>query len=127
MNQKGKQKEIANKIKKWLKAAIELSQEKIIVAIPITRLTSIKSLCSQETAAQQFALYLSQQVQQQMNQAERFEELTLEEWSAHKSLVADAISLQENHLETPTSEGKQSIRGLLRKIDKERVAGFTGS
>ena len=117
MTQKSQPRAIANKIKKWLKAAMELSHEKITLALPITRLTSIKSLCTDEIAAQNFALYLAQRVQQEMNQAEPSERLTLEEWSNHKSLMADAIAQMESYLATPTDEGKQSIRGLLRQID----------
>ena len=94
MNQKSQQRAIANKIKKWLKAAADLSNKETIFALPITRLTSIKSLCTDETAAQQFALYISQRVQQSMNRAESPSELTPEEWSTHKNLMADAIALQ---------------------------------
>ena len=50
------------------------------MALPITRLTSLKSLCTDEIAARQFTLYLSQRVQQQMNQAEPSQQLTLEKW-----------------------------------------------
>ncbi|MGV2831663.1 hypothetical protein [Myxosarcina sp. GI1(2024)] len=117
MNPKSQQRAIANKIKKWLKAAAELSNKETIFALPITRLTSIKSLCSDEIAAQQFALYLSQQVQQEMNRAESPSELTPEEWSTHKNLVADAIAAQESYLAAPTDEGKQSIWRLLKQID----------
>jgi hypothetical protein len=44
MPQKG-QAAIANKIKKWVEAANELSDRYTGFALPITRLTSIKSLC----------------------------------------------------------------------------------
>jgi hypothetical protein len=87
------------------------------LALPITRLISIKSLCTEQIAAQQFALYLSRRVQQEMNQAELEEQLTPEERSTYKNLMADAIALQENYLKTPTDKGKQSIRGLLKQID----------
>ncbi|WP_216595685.1 hypothetical protein [Myxosarcina sp. GI1] len=117
MNQKSQQRANANKIKKWLFAAAELSNKETIFALPITRLTSIKSLCTDEITAQQFALYLSQRVQQEMNQAESPSELTSEEWSTHKNLVADAIALQESYLAVPTDEEKQSIWRLLKQID----------
>ena len=117
MNQKSQQRAIANKIKKWLKAAAELSNKETIFALPITRLTSIKSLCTDEAAAQQFALYLSLRVQQEMNRAVSPSELTPEEWSTHNNLMIDAIALQKSYLATPTDEGKQSIWRLLKQID----------
>ena len=118
MNQKIKPAAIAAKIKKWVEAAQQLQTEKIILALPITRLTSIKSLCQDERAAEQFALYLSQRVQQQMNEAECPEKLSPEEWETHKNLVADAIAQMESYLATQDVQGKQSIQGLLRQIDQ---------
>jgi hypothetical protein len=57
----------AKKIKKWIQATQEV--EKARFAIPITRLTSIKSLCVEEVAAEKFALYIARLVQQQMDRA----------------------------------------------------------
>lgn len=62
MKQKNTQAAIATKIKKWVEAAKQLRTENIIFALPITRLTSIKSLCQDEVAAEQFALYLAKVV-----------------------------------------------------------------
>lgn len=59
MKQKGANKAIANKIKKWLQVIVELNHGDFTFALPITRLTSIKSLSKNETAAEQFALYIS--------------------------------------------------------------------
>jgi hypothetical protein len=118
VKQKGNLAANAVKIKKWVEIAKQLRTEKIIFALPITRLTSIKSLCQDERAAEQFALYLSKRVQQQMNEADCPDYLSPEEWKAHKKLIADAIVQMENYLATPTYEGKQSIWGLLRQIDR---------
>ncbi|NEO52616.1 MAG: hypothetical protein F6K54_05720 [Okeania sp. SIO3B5] len=68
MNQKGANKAIANKINKWLQVIVKLNNRDFTFAIPITRLTSIKSLSKNETAAEQFALYISQKIQQKMNE-----------------------------------------------------------
>jgi hypothetical protein len=67
MKQNKQQRATANKIKKWIQATKEV--EKTRFAIPITRLTSIKSLCVDEVATEKFALYIAQRVQQQINQA----------------------------------------------------------
>jgi hypothetical protein len=118
MNQKIKPAAIATKIKKWAQTVQQLQTEDKIFAISITRLTSVKSLCQDETAAQRFALYLSQKVQQQMNQAECPKELLDEEWETHKNIVASAITQMENYLGTQNEQGKQSLQGLLKKIDQ---------
>jgi hypothetical protein len=49
MKQNKQQLAIAKKIKKWIQTTQEV--EKTRFAIPITRLTSIKSLCVDEVAA----------------------------------------------------------------------------
>jgi hypothetical protein len=74
--------------------------EKARFAIPITRLTSIKSLCVDEVAAEKFALYIARLVQQQMNRANCPEHFTDEEWEQQKQLVDEAISLMDSYRET---------------------------
>lgn len=64
-------------------------------------MTSIKSLCQDEIAAEQFALYLAQRVQQQINDVPCPSNLTPEECS-HKTLIVDAIAEMERYLQTPT-------------------------
>jgi hypothetical protein len=91
MKQNNQQRATANKIKKWIQATKEV--EKARLAIPITRLTSIKSLCVDAVAAQKFALYIAQRVQQQINQATCPEHFTSEEWAQQQQLVDDAITL----------------------------------
>ena len=74
MQKKGNSKPTATKIKKWVEAATELSSNYTGFALPITRLTSIKSMCREDvTAAEKFALYLSKLVLQQASSAVRSE------------------------------------------------------
>jgi hypothetical protein len=87
------------------------------LAIPITRLTSIKSLCVDEVAAEKFAIYIARLVQQQMNQANCPEHFTDEEWEQQKQLVDEAIALMDSYRENPSYENRQSLRNLLRDID----------
>ena len=115
MKQNNQQRATANKIKKWIQATKEV--EKTRFAIPITRLTSIKSLCANEVAAEKFALYIAQRVQQEMNQANRPEHFTSEEWVQQQQLVDEAITLMQSYLESPSYENRQSLRNLLRDID----------
>ncbi|WP_242058115.1 MULTISPECIES: hypothetical protein [Nostoc] len=118
MQQKNTQVAIATKIKKWVEAAKQLRTENIIFALPITRLTSIKSLCQDEVAAEQFALYLAKVVRRQTEDDSCPSNLSPSEWEIHKTIIADAIAEMERYLETPTDEGKQSLQKLLRQIDE---------
>jgi hypothetical protein len=118
MKQKNTQAAIATKIKKWVETAKQLRTENIIFALPITRLTSIKSLCQDEVAAEQFALYLAKVVRRQTEDDSCPSNLSPSEWEIHKTIIADAIAEMERYLETPTYEGKQSLQKLLRQIDE---------
>jgi hypothetical protein len=115
MKQNKQQLAIAKKIKKWIQTAQEV--EKARFAIPITRLTSIKSLCVDEVAAEKFALYIARLVLQQMERANCPEHFTNEEWTQQKQLVDEALSLMDSYRENPSSESRQSLRNLLKDID----------
>ncbi|MEG4145608.1 hypothetical protein [Microcoleus sp. Pol12B5] len=115
MKQNKQQLAIANKIKKWIQTTQEV--EKTRFAIPITRLTSIKSLCVDEVAAEKFGIYIARLVQQQMKRANCPEHFTAEEWEQQQQLVDEAISLMDSYLESPSYESRQSLRNLLRDID----------
>jgi regulation of enolase protein 1 (concanavalin A-like superfamily) len=80
MVDKAKGKAIATKIKKWLEAVRELNEGKSRYAISITRLTSIKSFCQDESASQQFALFMAKRIQAHMLASSRPEHHSPEEW-----------------------------------------------
>lgn len=115
MKQNKQQLAIAKKIKKWTQTTQEV--EKARFALPITRLTSIKSLCVDEVAAEKFGLYIARLVQQQINQAICPEHFTSEEWVQQQQLVDKAITLMQSYLEIHSYESRQSLRNLLREID----------
>ena len=104
MKQNKQQLAIAKKIKKWIQATQEV--EKARFAIPITRLTSIKSLCVDEVAAEKFALYIARLVKQQMERANCPEHFSREEWTQQKQLVDEALSLMQSYLESPSYESR---------------------
>jgi hypothetical protein len=117
MTSKRQQTATANKIKKWLEVAKQLHLDPPIFAIPITRLTSIKSLCQEREAAQQFAVDIAQKVKTQMNETERPERIPPEEWESHQTVMNKAVSQMEAYVETPTPEGKQMLRAILTEIN----------
>ncbi|MCL2934455.1 MAG: hypothetical protein MGG11_20080 [Trichodesmium sp. MAG_R03] len=117
MKQKNNKKAIANKIKKWLQVIGQLNNGNFILAIPTNRLRSIKSLIHNQTTAEQFALHVTQKVQQKMYETERYKEFPPQEWLTHLSFVSDAIAKMEGYLADPTDEKKQSLWELLIKIN----------
>lgn len=107
MKQTKEQTAIANKIKKWLKTAEETETETRYFGLPITRLTSIKSLCKDnEISAQQFALFIMKRIFQKMNEMSRPEWFSVEEWNSDKQLIADGINQMEKYLATPSGLSK---------------------
>ena len=74
-------------------------------------------MCTDEVAAEKFALYIARRVQQQIHQAICPEHFTSEEWEQQQQLVDDAITLMQSYLENPSYESRQSFRNLLKDID----------
>jgi hypothetical protein len=118
LKQQNPQTAIANKIKKWVETAQELNNEQFRFAIPITRLTSIKSLCQDEVAAAQFALYLAKILQSQMQAESCPSHLSPSEWETHTTIVTNAVTEMERYIDKPLPEGKQSLQKLVRQIDE---------
>ncbi len=118
MLDKTKSKVIAAKIKKWLETVRELNTQKYSFAISITRLTSLKSLCQDETAAKQFGLYLARQIQGRMQESPRPEQFSDSEWNTYLALFADAITLMEAEVSMQNPQGAFEIRKLLTTINE---------
>ena len=114
----------ANKIKKWLDTVDRLRNSELVLALPITRLTSIKSLCQERKAARSFALYIARRVLQQMQEAIALENLGSEEWQDRQilaSAIVGAIAKEET---------LEVLQQYLEKIDeyqsrKRRKAHWT--
>ncbi|MGK7925371.1 MAG: hypothetical protein AB4290_09015 [Spirulina sp.] len=89
----------ATKIRKWLNAVKTLRNRDLDWALPVTRLTSIKSLCQDENAARAFALHISQRVLQQMKNSDLPENSSFREWQKYQTFaiaIVDAIKTREN-------------------------------
>ncbi|MGF1490697.1 MAG: hypothetical protein ACFBSE_26695 [Prochloraceae cyanobacterium] len=95
----------------------KIRNKSYIIAIPITRLTSIKSLCEDSKAAQNFALHLSLKLKQKISEISIESSLTSEEWEIQKKIIENSIDLMQNYLESESAESRQSIHDLLRQID----------
>ncbi|MFO1431560.1 MAG: hypothetical protein U1F76_15680 [Candidatus Competibacteraceae bacterium] len=82
----------------------------------ITRLTTLKSLCQDPTAANHFVFYLAQQTQKKMAQKETPSHLAPEKWRRHKALVRESVAHIKSYLASPTAQAKDKLRNLLYKI-----------
>ncbi len=112
---------VANKIKKWLKTVKETETETRYFGLPITRLTSIKSLCQDdEKSAERFALFIIQKVDHKMNNMSRPEHYSEEEWNNDQQFIAEGIKLMEEYIEDPNSEKKQEMFRLLREVENSQ-------
>jgi hypothetical protein len=117
MVDKAKGKAIATKIKKWLEVIRELNTQSYPSAISITRLTSIKSFCQDQAAAQKFALFIAKRVQARMQEAPRPERYSPEEWQTYLTLFAKAIALMESEVKRQTEKNHLALGTLLREIE----------
>lgn len=112
---------VANKIKKWLNTVQEIETKTLYFGLPITRLTSIKSLCKDdENSAERFALFITQKVAHQMNKISRPERFSEEKWNNDKQFFADGIKLMEEYIEAPSYENKQEMFKLLREVENSQ-------
>jgi hypothetical protein len=82
----------------------------------ITRLTSLKSLCAEPEAANQFCFYLVQMTQKRMVEETKPSHLDEETW-IHCQQIVDEASLDiENYLADPTPDKKNSLRQLFSRV-----------
>jgi hypothetical protein len=91
---------IAAKIRKLARLAADLQDGH---AFPITRLTTIKSLCADPDAARHFCFYLAQRTWMMMRTQPPPRRIGQEQW-AQLTLVAEAITHMECYLHSDTSD-----------------------
>jgi hypothetical protein len=101
--------QMVKKVKKLSEIAEELRQGK---DFPVTRLTTIKSLCGEPEAAAAFALFLAQKIQSKMRQEESPER--------YRELVDRAVKELKPYLTDPTQERKERLSSLCREMEAEQ-------
>jgi len=79
----------------------------------ITRLTMLKSLCSDPEAAAAFALYVAKKMQQALKHPGRPPSETMQR---HQRLVRKAVRRMTSHVKKPTDETESSLEDLLSEI-----------
>jgi hypothetical protein len=98
---------LANRVKKLDQIAAELRQG---ASFNITRLTVMKRLCAEPTAAARFALYLAERTCERMFQEAVPPHLAPERWECFKALVSAGVEAMERYLDKPTPEALSALR-----------------
>ncbi len=101
--------QIVKKVMKLSEIAEALRQGK---DFPVTRLTTIKSLCAEPEAAAAFALFLAQRIQSKMREEQSPER--------YRELVDRAVKELKPYLTDPTEERKGRLSSLCREMEAEQ-------
>ena len=101
--------QIVNKVKKLAEIAEGLRQGKVF---PVTRLTTIKSLCGEPEAAAAFALFLAQRIQKKMRQEQSPKR--------YRELVNRAVKELKPYGTDATEERKERLSSLCREMEAEQ-------
>ncbi|NQT15425.1 MAG: hypothetical protein HQ582_21895, partial [Planctomycetes bacterium] len=98
------------KLQTLAQIAVDLRQGK---DFNITRLTMLKSLCSDPEAAAQFALHIAKKTQQAMKRPGRSPSKTKQRY---QRLVGSAVRRMTKHLKEGTTETKSSLDDIHSEI-----------
>jgi hypothetical protein len=82
----------------------------------ITRLTTLKSLCEDATAAARFALHLAQLTYKQMREKACPFHLDPQQWEYYKQVVDEAIRQMQRYIEHPTQEAADLVQAWLSDV-----------
>jgi hypothetical protein len=82
----------------------------------ITRLTTLKSLCEDATAATRFALHLAQLTYKRMQEKACPFHLDPQQWEYYKQVVDEAIRQMQRYIEHPTPEAADLVQAWLSDV-----------
>ena len=91
---------------------------------PITRLTSIKSLCIEPEIAAQFVFYLAERTLEKVRACPCPAYTDPADWTRYQSLITEAVPWMRDYLETPTEPNLAKLWDILQRA--EAVQTFTG-
>jgi hypothetical protein len=106
-----------NRIRK-LEAAASALKERTETYFPITRLTSLKSLCKDPDIAAQFAFYLSNLILEKVSSSSCPRYIDAKDWENYKKLIKRAVSLMKRFMKDPGERNQSSVRNMLRQVKK---------
>jgi hypothetical protein len=82
----------------------------------ITRLTLLKGLCEDTTAAARFALHLARLTSRKMQEHPRRSHLDPEQWEYYKHVVDEAVRQMARYVEAPTEDAAALVRAWLPDV-----------
>lgn len=82
----------------------------------ITRLTTLKSLCENATAAARFAVHLAQSTYKRMQEKGCPFHLDPQQWEYYKQVVDEAIRRMQQYIEHPTQEAADLVQACLSDV-----------
>jgi hypothetical protein len=101
------------KIRQLARIATELHEGE---SFNITRLTTLKSLCEDATAAARFAVHLAQLTYKRMREKPCPSHLDPEKWAYDKQVVDEAIRQMARYVEEPTTQTTNPLWALLSRV-----------
>jgi hypothetical protein len=104
---------VVPKIRQLANIAMELHEG---ASFNITRLTTLKSLCEDATAAARFAVHLAQLTDRKMREKACPAHLDPEKWEYYKQVVDEAIRQMARYMEKPTEEAADLVRAWLSDV-----------
>jgi len=82
----------------------------------ITRLTTLKSLCEDATAAARFAVHLAQLTSRKMQEKACPSHLDPEKWAHYKQVVETALRAMQRYVEQPTPQTTNPLWALQSQV-----------
>ncbi len=82
----------------------------------ITRLTTLKSLCEDATAAARLAVHLAQVTSKKMREKACPFHLDPQQWEYYKQVVDEAIRQMQRYIEHPTQEAADLVQAWLADV-----------
>src|SRR5712691_13043349 len=104
---------VVPKIRQLASIATELREG---ASFNITRLTTIKSLCEEATAAARFAVHLAQLTYRKMQEKACPSHLDPEKWEYYTQVVDEAIRQMQRYIEHPTQEAADLVQEWLSDV-----------
>ena len=104
---------VVPKIRQLARIATDLHEG---ASFNITRLTTLKSLCEDTTAAARFALHLAQLTYRRMQEKACPFHLDPQQWEYYKQVVDEAIRQMQRYIEYPTQEAADLVGAWLADV-----------
>lgn len=104
---------VVPKIRQLATIATELREG---ASFNITRLTTLKSLCEDATAAAHFAVHLAQLTHKKMQEQPCPSHLDPEKWAHYKQVVDTALRAMQRYVGQPTPQTTNPLWGLQSQV-----------